>query len=160
MQSSLPIHSVNELVAYARANPGKLTYGSSGNGANNHLAMELLKSTAKVDLLHVPYKSGAAALNDFIGGQVHVIVTPQGGLKLTHVSPLLYTETQVDVEAVASLLEEMMQRAPCILANCRANSETPPVPCSATTSPAFTCPRHTSAFQAVTAAHGSVAASS
>jgi tripartite-type tricarboxylate transporter receptor subunit TctC len=67
---SLPVNSLADFVAYARANPGKISYGSAGGGSITHLAMELLKAEAKVDMLHVPYKGAAPAVNDLLGGQV------------------------------------------------------------------------------------------
>jgi tripartite-type tricarboxylate transporter receptor subunit TctC len=70
---SLPARNLKELIALAKARPGQLTYGSSGVGApTSHLGMELLKVTAGVDIVHVPYKSMAPALTDIIGGQVHM----------------------------------------------------------------------------------------
>ncbi len=70
---SVPVRNVKELIAHAKANAGRLTYASSGTGATNHLAGELFKSMAAVDLVHVPYKGGGPALNDTIGGQVSMI---------------------------------------------------------------------------------------
>ena len=67
------VRNVKELIAYAKANPGRLTYASSGTGATNHLAGELFKTMAGIDLLHVPYKGGGPAMNDTIGGQVSMI---------------------------------------------------------------------------------------
>ena len=67
---SLPVNSLAEFVAYAKANPGKISYGSAGAGSITHLAMELLKAEAKVDMVHVPYKGAAPAVNDLLGGQV------------------------------------------------------------------------------------------
>jgi tripartite-type tricarboxylate transporter receptor subunit TctC len=67
---SLPVNSLADLVAYAKANPGKISYGSAGAGSITHLAMELLKAEAKVDMVHVPYKGAAPAVNDLLGGQV------------------------------------------------------------------------------------------
>src|SRR4249920_355280 len=67
---SLPVKSLADLVAYAKANPGKISYGSAGAGSITHLAMELLKAEAKVDMVHVPYKGAAPAVNDLLGGQV------------------------------------------------------------------------------------------
>jgi tripartite-type tricarboxylate transporter receptor subunit TctC len=69
---SLPVNSVAELVAYARKNPGKVNFGSAGGGSITHLAGELLKSEAKIDLVHVPYKGAAPAVNDLLGGQVQM----------------------------------------------------------------------------------------
>jgi tripartite-type tricarboxylate transporter receptor subunit TctC len=67
---SLPMRSVPEFLAYAKANPGKLSYGSSAAGASPQLAMELLKLTAKIDVVHVAYKGSPQALSDVIGGQI------------------------------------------------------------------------------------------
>ncbi len=72
-RANLPANNVAELVAYARANPGKLSYASQGNGQIAHLTMEALKMLAKVDILHVPYRGSAPALNDLLGGQVDVL---------------------------------------------------------------------------------------
>jgi len=70
---SVPVKNMQELIAYARANPGKLTYGSAGTGTSQHLAAELLKSMAKVSMLHIPYRGGAPAMNDLLGGQIQVM---------------------------------------------------------------------------------------
>jgi tripartite-type tricarboxylate transporter receptor subunit TctC len=69
---SLPVGSYAELIAYARANPGKVNFGSAGAGSITHLAGELLKSEAKIDIVHVPYKGAAPAVNDLLGGQVQM----------------------------------------------------------------------------------------
>jgi tripartite-type tricarboxylate transporter receptor subunit TctC len=69
---SLPVNNLSELLAYAKANPGKISYGSSGSGSITHLAGELLKSEAKIDMLHVPYKGAAPAVADMVGGQVQL----------------------------------------------------------------------------------------
>lgn len=71
----LPINSVKELLAYAKANPGKLNYGSFGNGTSAHLAGELLKNLAGINMTHVPYKGSAPALTDLLGGQIQVMLT-------------------------------------------------------------------------------------
>ena len=65
-----PAKSLKELIAMAKAEPGKLTYASAGNGSSGHLAGELLKSTAKIDVLHVPYKGGAPAITDLLGERI------------------------------------------------------------------------------------------
>lgn len=67
---SVPAQSVKELIALAKAKPGKLNYGSAGNGSSNHLAMELLKHRARIDLQHVPYKGSAPAVRDLLSGQI------------------------------------------------------------------------------------------
>jgi tripartite-type tricarboxylate transporter receptor subunit TctC len=69
---SLPVNTLADLIAYAKANPGKVNFGSAGSGSITHLAGELLKSEAKVDLVHVPYKGAAPAVNDLLGGQVQM----------------------------------------------------------------------------------------
>ena len=70
---SVAAKTVQELIAYARAQPGKLTYGSSGAGNAGHLAAELFKSMTKTDMVHVPYKGGAPAMIDLIAGQVQLV---------------------------------------------------------------------------------------
>jgi tripartite-type tricarboxylate transporter receptor subunit TctC len=66
--------SLQELIELARASPGKLTYGSGGVGSANHLAAELLKSMAKIDILHVPYKSATLALTGLLAGEVDMVI--------------------------------------------------------------------------------------
>lgn len=70
---SLPVKSTLDLIGYAKANPGKLSFASSGTATATHLTGEMFKSMAKVDLLHVPYKGGGPALNAIIGNEVQVI---------------------------------------------------------------------------------------
>src|SRR6478752_10405996 len=70
---SVPAHSVKELIAYARANPGKLNYASSGAGAAAHLAGELFKAMTGVEMVHVPYKGAQPALTDVIAGQCQLM---------------------------------------------------------------------------------------
>jgi tripartite-type tricarboxylate transporter receptor subunit TctC len=70
---SFPAKTVSELIAYARANPGKVNMASTGTGNLSHVAGELFKMMAGVDMVHVPYRGAAAALSDLIGGQVHVM---------------------------------------------------------------------------------------
>jgi len=67
---SLPVKSVREFIAYAKANPGKLNFGSGGPGTTPHLAGEMLKTMAGIQVIHVPYKGGAPALADLVGGQI------------------------------------------------------------------------------------------
>jgi tripartite-type tricarboxylate transporter receptor subunit TctC len=69
---STPANSIRELIDYAKKNPGKLTYGSAGTGSATHLNMELFKSMAGVDILHVPYKGSTQARQDALSGQVHL----------------------------------------------------------------------------------------
>ena len=69
---SVPAKNLAELIAYAKANPGKVNFGSAGAGSITHLAGELLKSEAKIDIVHVPYKGAAPAVTDLVGGQVQM----------------------------------------------------------------------------------------
>ncbi len=69
---SLPIRSIQELIAYARANPGRLNFGSAGAGGTLHLAGELFKIRTGVDIVHVPYRGGAAMIADLVAGQVQL----------------------------------------------------------------------------------------
>jgi tripartite-type tricarboxylate transporter receptor subunit TctC len=69
---SLPVAKFEELIAYAKANPGKVNFGSAGAGSITHLAGELLKAEAKIDIVHVPYKGAAPAVTDLLGGQVQM----------------------------------------------------------------------------------------
>jgi tripartite-type tricarboxylate transporter receptor subunit TctC len=70
---SLPVHSVRDLVQYAKQNPGRLSYGSGGPGAPHHLYAELLKSMTGIEMTHVPYKGSLPALNDVVAGHIQVM---------------------------------------------------------------------------------------
>jgi tripartite-type tricarboxylate transporter receptor subunit TctC len=72
----LPVRTLDELASQARAHPGKLNYGSPGNGSPIHLAVELLKRHLQLDIVHVPYKSMGGFMNDLLGGQVQMSVIP------------------------------------------------------------------------------------
>ena len=74
VNASLPVTSVKELIAYARARPGQLNYASAGNGSPIHLGMELFKSMTGTDIVHVPYKGSVPALTDLLAGQVQVML--------------------------------------------------------------------------------------
>jgi len=80
----LPIKSVRELIDHAKANPGKLLNGSSGNGTPGHLAGELFKQMAKVSIAHVPYKGGAQAMTDMMSGQVQLIFESTSSISPHH----------------------------------------------------------------------------
>jgi tripartite-type tricarboxylate transporter receptor subunit TctC len=83
VHASLPINSVQELISYAKANPGKLTFASSGNGSVSHLAGELLKSIVGIQMVHVPYKGGGAALPDLLAGNVSMMIeTPANAISM------------------------------------------------------------------------------
>jgi tripartite-type tricarboxylate transporter receptor subunit TctC len=81
---TVPARNVAELIALAKSEPGKLTYGSAGNGSTNHLAMELFKSMAGVNIRHVPYKGGPQATTDLVGGHIQLSMLSIGPL-LPHV---------------------------------------------------------------------------
>jgi tripartite-type tricarboxylate transporter receptor subunit TctC len=72
--NELPAKDIKELIAYAKANPGKISFGSSGVGAAAHLTTELFKQTAGVDMVHVPYKGTAPALQDLMAGNIQILV--------------------------------------------------------------------------------------
>jgi len=102
--------SIRELISFARANPGKLTFGSSGTGAASHLSAELFKSMAKVDLLHVPYKGTGQAVTDLLAGQIDLLFAPSqsviqhvraGKLKALATTGAKRAETLPDLPTVA-----------------------------------------------------------
>jgi tripartite-type tricarboxylate transporter receptor subunit TctC len=70
VHASLPVKTLQELVAHAKANPGKLSFAHSGTGSGQHMSGELLKRLAGIDIVHVPYKGGGPAVQDLVGGQV------------------------------------------------------------------------------------------
>jgi tripartite-type tricarboxylate transporter receptor subunit TctC len=82
---SVPAKSIKELIAYDKANPGKLTYGSSGTGAYIHLVTELFNHMAGTRVTHVPYKGVSPALNDLLGGQIQLIFSPAASV-IPHIS--------------------------------------------------------------------------
>jgi len=73
VHGSLPVKSVKELIALAKSRPGEITYGSAGSGSATHLATELFKSIAGINIVHVPYKGSGPATTDFLGGHVQVL---------------------------------------------------------------------------------------
>jgi len=104
---SLPVSNVRELIAYARANPGKLSAASQGNGSTGQLALELFKSMTGTDIVHVPYKGSAPALTDLLAGRVQLMfdntttslphaksgaARPRRGRKETHSSRPRYSD--------------------------------------------------------------------
>ena len=83
MRPDLPPKDIKSFIDYARANPGKLSYGSPGNGSSPHLAGEMFKSAAKLFAIHIPYRGAAPALTDLLGNQLDFMFDP--GIGLTHV---------------------------------------------------------------------------
>jgi tripartite-type tricarboxylate transporter receptor subunit TctC len=71
----VPARTLKELIDYAKQNPGKVTFGSGGSGSGPHVAGELLKSVAKINITHIPYKGSGPALNDVLGGQIDMLIT-------------------------------------------------------------------------------------
>ncbi len=84
VNNNLPVKNVKELIDYAKANPGKLAFGSSGVGAAAHLTQELFKQVAGIDMVHVPYKGTAPALADLMGGNIQILTDTASAL-MTHV---------------------------------------------------------------------------
>ncbi len=78
VKQDLPVKSVQKLLALAKAQPGKLTYGSAGNGSAMHMAAELFRYMSKVDYVHVPYRGGAPAMADLLGGQIDMLFESLG----------------------------------------------------------------------------------
>ncbi len=74
--ASLPVHSVQEFVAHAKANPGRLSYGSAGSGSSHHLAASLLSVRTGIETVHVPYRGGAPAMTDLLSGQLQFMISP------------------------------------------------------------------------------------
>jgi tripartite-type tricarboxylate transporter receptor subunit TctC len=102
---SLPVHSLKDLIAYAKANPGKLVYGSAGTGSMTQLAGELFKSLAGLpDIVHVPYKGSGASITDVISGQVPIIVANVTGqvLELNRAGKLRMLATTAPERLVAA----------------------------------------------------------
>ena len=83
MRPELPPKDIREFIAYVRANPGRLSYGSPGNGSSPHLAGEMFKSATQLYATHIPYRGAAPALTDLLGGQIDFMFDP--GIGLTHV---------------------------------------------------------------------------
>jgi tripartite-type tricarboxylate transporter receptor subunit TctC len=73
VNAKLPIHNLAELIAYTKKNPGTLTQGSSGNGSSSHFSGLMLRAQAGIDFIHVPYKGGALAMQDVLGGQISML---------------------------------------------------------------------------------------
>ncbi|MEO8507545.1 MAG: tripartite tricarboxylate transporter substrate binding protein [Betaproteobacteria bacterium] len=93
----VPAKTVQELIAYAKANPGKVNFGSAGVGNTLHLAGELFKSTAGIDIVHVPYKGASAAMTDLVGGRIQMMIdliqTPLANIQAGKLRPLGVTST-------------------------------------------------------------------
>ena len=110
--SRLPVNSLAELIAYARANPGKVNYGSSGPGGISHLAAELLKSAAGIDIVHVPYRGAAPAVQDLLAGQVQMVMLDISVL-LPHIRSGNIKALAVSSKTRAALLPDLPTTAEC-----------------------------------------------
>ncbi|QTL02145.1 tripartite tricarboxylate transporter substrate binding protein [Aquabacter sp. L1I39] len=95
---STGVKTLKDFVALAKAKPGTLTYGSAGNGSPQHLFMELLKTSTGIDVIHVPYKGSAPAMNDLVGGQISLMVSDLapalGQIQAGKITPLGVTTAQ------------------------------------------------------------------
>ncbi|WP_299451452.1 tripartite tricarboxylate transporter substrate binding protein [uncultured Pigmentiphaga sp.] len=96
----LPVQSIQDLIAMAKSSPGKINFGSSGNGSSHHLAGELFKSMARVEMLHIPYRGTAAAQVDLIAGEIQVLFdtlpSAMPHIKAGKVRPLAVTSATRD----------------------------------------------------------------
>ena len=92
---SVPVNTIPELIAHAKANPGKINYGSAGSGTPQNITVELFKMMTGVNLVHVPYRGGAPAMTDLVGGHIQVIFAPMSEalehVKAGKVRPLAVT---------------------------------------------------------------------
>jgi tripartite-type tricarboxylate transporter receptor subunit TctC len=111
----VPAKTLPEFIAYAKANPGKINYGSAGRGSTLHVAAELFKMLAGVDLVHVPYKGGGPAITDAVGGQVQAVFIPApagieyvrgGQLRALGVSSANRFRTLPDVPSINEVVSE------------------------------------------------------
>lgn len=103
VNNSLPVKNVKELIAYAKASPGKLNYGSPGNGSTAHLSMELFKTMTGTSLTHIPYKGSAGVLADVMGGQI--------ALTMDNLPPYL---PQVKAGKIRALAVSTAKRSPAV----------------------------------------------
>ena len=113
VRAAFPAQSVPEFIAYAKAHPGKINHGSSGNGTSQHLAGELFKTAAAVNFVHVPYRGASQALTDLLAGQVQVLFEPlpasishirSGQLRALAVTTPERSDALPDVPALAEFL--------------------------------------------------------
>ncbi len=110
VNNALPVKNVREFIAHAKANPGKLSYGSPGNGSTAHLSMELFKSMTGINVVHIPYKGSAGVMADVMGGQIAVTIDnmppylPQvqaGKIRALAVSPAKRVAAVPDLPTIA-----------------------------------------------------------
>jgi tripartite-type tricarboxylate transporter receptor subunit TctC len=110
---SLPVKTVAEFIAHAKANPGKLSYASSGNGTSVHMSAELFKAMAHLDMVHVPYRGSSAAYPDLMTGKVHVLFdnlpgsiefVRTGQLRALGVTTAMRSDALPDVPAIGEIV--------------------------------------------------------
>jgi tripartite-type tricarboxylate transporter receptor subunit TctC len=110
---AVPAKTIPELITYAKANPGKINMASSGNGSTDHVGGELFKLMAGINMVHVPYRGGAPALTDLLGGQVQVMVSSMpasiqyvraGSLRALAVTTATRSEALPDIPAVSEIV--------------------------------------------------------
>ncbi len=115
VNESFPAKTVPEFIAYAKANPGKINHGSSGNGTTQHLAGELFKMMAGIDFNHIPYRGASQAIADLLGGQVQVLFEPlpasiqhikSGRLRALAVTTASRSEALPDIPSVGEFLPD------------------------------------------------------
>ena len=115
VNNSVPATSVKELLAFAKANPGKMTYASYGNGSSTHISTELLKTVTGIDIVHVPYKGSAPALLDLMGGRVQLMFdtiatainhVKSGKVRAIAVSPLQRSALMPEMPTVAETVPD------------------------------------------------------
>ncbi len=103
VNAALPAKSVAELIAYAKANPGKLNYSSAGVGSATHLAMAYFAARAGIEVVHVPFKSTAEALNSLMGGETQILIVPTLGSQAFVANPAIRLLAVVSKQRIASL---------------------------------------------------------
>ena len=106
---TIPVKNVTELIAYVKARPGQVSYGSGGMGTTSHLAGELFKSLAKVDMTHIPYKGNAPAITDLIGGQTQVMFAT-----MPTVLPYVKTDKLKALEVIGSSRASSLPEVPTV----------------------------------------------
>jgi tripartite-type tricarboxylate transporter receptor subunit TctC len=113
MNPSMPVNTVPEFIAYAKANPGKINMGSPGNGTSSHLAGELLNMMAGIDIVHVPYRGGGQSMTDLLGGQVQISFAAvpasigyikAGGLRALAVTTTTRSDVLPDVPSISEFV--------------------------------------------------------
>jgi tripartite-type tricarboxylate transporter receptor subunit TctC len=117
----LPANNIREFVAYAKANPGKVTWGSPGTGSNPYIGMEMFKAAAKIDVTHVPYKGTGPAMTDLVAGQIDAlqssVASTEAYLKTGRVRVLAVAaaKRQAQIPEVPTLAEQGVTGADIVI---------------------------------------------